>query len=494
MFDNFYHLLMPLPMFYLSIGVTLGVIVGAIPGLTGTMLIALTVPLTFYMDTKLALELLIGMYVGGISGGLISATLLRMPGSPSNIMTTFDGYPMAKNGAPGKALMYGVVASFVGGNISWLFLAALAIPLSKIAIRLDMLNYFAMIVMALAFIVSVSQGEMVKGLISGALGLLLSCPGMDPTTGALRLDFGLNEMAGGFNLLPVLIGLFAVSQAITDIVNIDQKMELLNVTFRQLMQGLKNMGPQTFNMIRSSVIGTWIGILPGIGASIGSIVAYSTAKNMSKTPEMFGKGAPEGIVASEAANNATICGALVPLLSMGIPGSIIDAVLIGALIIHNVQVGPMLFKSNPEIVYTIINSSLIANFIMFFIMIFGIVLTARFIFVKKAYLLPVILLCCVMGSFAMANRMFDVLVMLGFGLVGFFLERAKVPLAPLCIGVVLGPIAEGSLRSGLMGTAGDITPLFTDPVSAIFLLIAAFCFVGPLYKAFKTSRVQWRNT
>lgn len=485
MLNVFVDLLAPLPLLQMFIGVTLGIVVGAIPGLTGTMLIALSVPLTFYMDSKLALVLLIGMYVGGITGGLISATLLRMPGSPSSIITTFDGYPMAKGGQPGKAISYGIFASFVGGIISWLFLALLAPPLAKVAIRLNMLNYFAMIVMALAFIVSVSQGELIKGLISGLLGLLVSTPGLDPITAGLRLDFGMEEMAGGFNLLPVLIGLFAVSQAITDILHIDQQLERLNFTFRQVIQGMRNMLPQMFNMIRSSVIGTWVGILPGIGANIGSIMAYTTAKNMSKNPEKFGKGAAEGIVASEAANNATICGALVPLVTMGIPGSIIDAILLGALIIHDVQPGPLLFKTNPDMVYTIINSALISNFLMFGIMIFATVLITKVIFVRKAYLLPVILLCCVIGSFAMANRMFDVWVMLAFGLLGYFLERANVPLAPFVIGIVLGPIAEDNLRSGLMGTAGDFTPLFTDPISASFLLFAFISLVWPLYKTAK---------
>ena len=482
MLSIFVDLMAPLPLLQMFIGVTLGIVVGAIPGLTGTMLIALSVPLTFYMDSKLALVLLIGMYVGGITGGLISATLLRMPGSPSSIITTFDGYPMAKGGQPAKAISLGIFASFMGGIISWFFLALLSPPLAKIAIKLDMLNYFAMIVMALVFIVSVSQGELVKGLISGLLGLLVSTPGTDPITAGFRLDFGLEEMAGGFNLLPVLIGLFAVSQVITDILHIDRQLERLNFTFRQVIQSMLNMFPQTFNIIRSSVIGTLVGILPGIGANIGSIMAYTASKNMSKNPEKFGKGAVEGIVASEAANNATICGALVPLVTMGIPGSIIDAILLGALIIHDVQPGPLLFKTNPDMVYTIINSALISHFFMFGIMIFATVIIAKVIFVRKAYLLPVILLFCVIGSFAMSNRMFDVWVMLGFGLLGYFLERAKVPLAPFVIGIVLGPIAEENLRAGLMGTGGDFSPLFTDPFSASCLCFAFISFVWPLYK------------
>lgn len=485
MLEVFLALLMPVPLLYMIIGVALGIVVGAIPGLTATMLIALTVPLTFYMQSNLALVLLIGMYVGGITGGLITATLLRMPGSPGSIITTFDGYPMAKSGQPGKAISYGIVASFIGGLISWLFLALLSPVLARLAIKLNMLNYFAMIVMALVFIVSVSQGEMVKGLISGLLGLLVSTPGLDPITAGLRMDFGFEEMAGGFNLLPVLIGLFAVNQVLSDIVNIDKQLERLTITFRQIMSGMRDTLSQIGNIVRSSVIGTWVGILPGIGANVGSIMAYTAAKNMSKHPEEFGKGSPEGIVASEAANNATVCGALVPLVTMGIPGSIIDAILLGALIIHNVQPGPLLFISNPDMVYTIINSALISNFLMFGIMVFATVLIVRVIFVPKAYLLPVIFLCCVIGSFAIANRMFDVWVMLGFGALGYFFEKAKVPLAPFVIGIVLGPIAEKNLRAGLMGTAGDFTPLFTDPLSASFLFVAFVSLIWPFLRTAK---------
>ena len=333
----------PWAFFYCVLGTVLGIAVGAIPGLTGAMLIALTLPLTYYMTPTDAVVLLIAMYVGAITGGLITATLFRMPGTPSNVMTTFDGYPMAKAGRPGRALGLGISASFVGGIVSWFFLFLLAKPLSIWATRFGPFEYFTLILMAMVLIASVSQGSLVKGLIAGLLGMLASMPGVDPSAGQPRLTFDWYMLNGGLKLLPVLIGVFAVSQIISDILEIGRPMERIGSSTKGLLMTLRDWRRNAANMLRSSLIGTWVGILPGVGASIGSVIAYTTTKNLSKTPERFGKGAEEGIIASEAANNATVGGALVPLIAMGIPGSVIDAILIGALMIHSIQPGPTLF-------------------------------------------------------------------------------------------------------------------------------------------------------
>ncbi len=475
----------PVPFFYLVIGVVLGCTVGAIPGLTGSMLIVLTLPMTFYMDSTLAMILLVAMYVGAISGGLITATLLRMPGTPSSIMTTFDGYPMAKNGMAGRAIGIGITASFVGGLVSWIFLAVLAPVLGRLAVRFGPFEYFSMVLMALVLIASVSEGSLLKGFIAGLLGLLVATPGIDPVTAMQRLDFGFHEMAGGFDILPVLIGLFGVSQIISDMVNIEQRPEKVPFRFKSMFMSFKELKSQAVNMIRSSVIGTWIGILPGIGANIGSIIAYGAAKNTSKSPEKFGTGSEEGIVASESANNATVGGALIPLITLGIPGSIIDAVLLGAMFIHNVQPGPLLFKTHPEMAYGVISACLVANIIMFIVMIFATVLIAKIIDVPKEFIIPVVIAFCVVGAFALHNRMFDVWVMFGFGLVGYLLERASVPLAPFIIGLILCPLAELPLRQGLMASAGDYSPFITRPVSLFFLIVAVGTFIFSLRRELK---------
>ena len=482
------HLAQPFPLFLVALGTVLGIIVGAIPGLSGAMLIALTLPLTFYMQPVDAIVLLIGMYVGSITGGLITATMLRMPGTPSNVVTTFDGYPMAQAGKPGRALGLGIAASFVGGIVSWIVLLFLAKPLSVWATRFGPFEYFTLILMAMVLIASVSQGSMIKGLIAGFLGMLVSMPGVDPSAGQPRLTWDWYVLNGGLKLLPVLIGVFAVSQIIGDIVAIAKRVERVETTMRGMLMSARDWRDQAFNMLRSSLIGTWVGILPGIGASIGSIMAYTTAKNMSRTPEKFGHGSEEGLVASEAANNATVGGALIPLIAMGIPGSVIDAILIGALMIHSIQPGPTLFLTNADVVWAMIAACLVANVIMFVFMMGSVGFVSRIMYVPRTFLLPVILVFCIVGAFALDNTMFDVWVMLGFGVVGYVMERAGFPLGPFVIGFVLAPLMEEKLRSGLMMTAGSIEPIFTRPLPLIFLLVSIALLLMPFWRSWRQRR------
>lgn len=469
----------------LLLGTAAGIVVGAIPGLSGAMLIALTLPLTYAMEPASAMTLLVAMYVGAISGGLITATLMRMPGTPASIMTTLDGYPMAQRGEAGRALGLGLTASFVGGVISWLFLVLLARPMAEVATRLGPFEFFSLVMMALVLIASVSGASIARGLLAGFAGILASMPGIDPGSGRPRLTFGFEELNGGLKMLPVLIGLFAISQLIRDVVGIEQPVERQRMSRRGLFLSLAQLKQQAGNMLRSSLIGTWIGILPGIGANIGSIIAYSAARNLSKTPEKFGTGCDEGVIASESANNATVGGALIPLIAMGIPGSVIDVILLGALVMHGLQAGPLLFQDNPEVVHTIMAAALWANVAMFVLMILGVGFVARLTSVRRAYLFPAILVFCFIGAYATGNRMFDVWVMLAFGLLGFGLEWARIPLAPFVIGYVLAPIAEHNLSAALMLSAGDYLPLVTRPISLLFLLISAVLLAWPLWRRWR---------
>lgn len=455
------------------IGVIVGVMVGAIPGLTGAMVIALTLPLTFGMEAPHALALLVAMYVGSVSGGLITATLLRIPGTPASIITTLDGYPMARGGRPGRALGLGIFSSLFGGVAAWFVLVLLAKPLADWSTEMGPADLFSLVMLALVLIAVVSRESMSKGLFAGALGILVAIPGQHPATGQSRLTFGIPDLGAGFNLLPVLLGLFALSQVLRDIQELNAQPERIEVKNDGLFLKLSEWGGQLVNLIRSSVIGSIVGVLPGVGANVGSILAYGAAKAQSKTPEEFGKGCDEGIVASESANNATVGGALVPLVALGIPGSVIDAILLGALVIHGLQPGPLLFQNNPEVVQTIMNTYLLANFVMFAFLILAARFIAKLSLVPKGILIPIILTFCVIGSYALANRMFDVWVMIGFGVVGFALTLAKVPLAPFVIGFVLAPMAEENLSAMLMLSAGSWTPLVTRPVSLVLLVISA---------------------
>lgn len=486
MLDALLHIITPWPMFLCLLGVFLGIIVGAIPGFSGTMLITLTVPLTFTMLDLDAMVLLIAMYVGSVSGGLISATLLRMPGTPGAIMTVLDGYPMAQRGEAARALALGVTGSFVGGMISWIFLYTLSPSLAIWGAKFGPWETFTMAAMALALIASLTQGSLINGLLSAMLGVMASLPGMDPSTGMLRMTFGIDALSSGFGLVPVLLGIFIISQVLSDIGSVSKVPELITAK-GSLFLKLSVWGRQWFNMLRSSLIGTWIGILPGVGASVGSIVSYTVAKNASKTPEKFGTGFEDGIIAAETANNATIGGALIPLVTLGIPGSTVDAILIGALLLHNLQPGPMLFVSHPLLIYVIIASCLIANIVMYFMMTCMCKKIARLATVPVHLLLPPIVLCCLLGSLAIHNNLFDVWVAIGFGVLGYLMNVCKLPHGPFIIGFILASLAESSLRTALMASGGSWMAFFDRPVAVVFAIITVVMLYFSLRRELRTS-------
>lgn len=472
--------LLPNTVFFLVGGTVLGVILGAIPGVTGAMGIALLLPMTFYMTASNALTMMVSMYVGAIAGGLVTAVLLRIPGEPSSIVTTFDGNPMARKGQPGRALGYAVGAALFGGLVSWVALVALTYPLSDIAAQLRPFDILALVMMALVLIAALGQGSIIKGLVAGLLGILVSMPGTDPSTGALRLTFGIHDLDAGFSTLSVLIGAYAVAQVLSDIIEVERKVESVPATAGSMWITWREWKEQKWNLIRSSLIGTWVGIMPGIGATVGSLLSYTVAKTLSKTPERFGTGFEDGIVASECGNNSTVGGALIPMIAMGIPGSVTDVFLLAALVIHGLQPGPMLFTNHPEIVYIIFASCLISHFVLFIIMTAGIRYLAKLTTVPVWYLFPVILLFCVIGAFAENNRVFDVFVMLGFAVAGFCMDKTGFSLGAFVIGFVLGPITEKSLRAGLTLSDGSYMDIFMHPVSAICVVLAAIMFVWSL--------------
>lgn len=462
---------------FIGLGVLLGIVVGAIPGLTATMLIALSLPFTFSMDPIPAISMLVGMYVGGVSGSLITAIILRMPGTPASVITTLDGYPMAQRGEAGKALALAIWASFFGGLISWVFLVLLSEPLSRMAVRFSKFDYFALVAMALLLIVFLSKGNMLRGLISGALGILAATPGSDPISGSFRFTFGIQWLENGFPLLAVLIGLFAGNQILQEVQGLSRRAKDRPNTNARMSLNPAALIRHWINILRSSVLGTWIGVLPGVGANVGSAFAYSVARSFSRKPDDFGKGSEEGLVASESANNATVGGALVPLVALGIPGSVVDAILLGGLVIHGVQPGPFLFRNDPGMVYAIFNAAFIGNVIMLLAML---VLTrhiAKIAMIPKEYLLPPLVIMCVVGTFAISNAWSTVFVMLLFSFVGFGLERSGYALAPFVIGFILAPIAEENLRSATMFTDGAIMPLLLTPVPIAVIIISTIMFL-----------------
>jgi putative tricarboxylic transport membrane protein len=489
LFDAFLALMQPWSLLLLSGGVLLGIAIGVLPGInTGTLLV-LVLPFTIAMSSTDAVVLLIALFVGGVSGGLVTATLMRIPGEPNAIMTTLDGFPLAKSGHPGRALGLGNAASIVGGTLSWAALALLAPPLARVAVVFGPWEYFAVVCMALVLISALSRGSLLKGMISALFGMLVAMPGLDPSSGVMRLTFGSLEMTEGFNLLPVILGIFAISQLVADVVNIDQEeTDTVRANMRGILISLADYARHGVNMLRSSAIGIAMGILPGVGATIASIVAYTTARAASREPERFGKGSEEAIVAAESANNATTGGTLIPLLALGIPGGLADSVLLGALMIHNLAPGPMLYVRSPGVVNAIVAAHLVAHVLMFAFMTLGVLVFARLMLIRRRWLFPAVFAVCVLGAFTVGARMFDVWVMLAFGLIGYAMEYARVPIAPFVVGLVLAPLAEEQLRTGLMASGGSVAAILDRPLALIFLAVAIAMLLWPLRGRLRSRR------
>jgi putative tricarboxylic transport membrane protein len=469
------------------IGVSAGLIAGSIPGFTIVMGVVLVLPFTFGLTAVEGLATMMGVLVGGLSGGLLSGILTGIPGTPSSVATTFDGFPMARNGQPGLALGIGVWSSFFGGIIGAVLLAILAPQLARIGLEFQPWDFFALIVFALTITASLAGRSMLKGCISGVLGLLIVCIGEDDINSVARFTFGVPALASGFAFLPVLIGLFAFSQLLNDVRDrhkarapMMQGVDPKAIAIEHLT-AIAVIMRNSVNLVRSAVLGTFIGVLPAAGTTVSNIIAYDQAKKASKTPEKFGTGTPEGIVASEGANNATMGGALVTMMALGIPGDTVTAVMIGALLIHNVVPSPAFIQEAPVLAYSIIGSFFVCHFIMIILQAFclkGFVHVTR---VPMYRLVSIILVYCAIGVFALNNVLSDLWILLAFGVLGFSMRAFGFPLAPMVLGVVLGPIAELYLARSL-SLNSDISLFFTRPWALFFLILAAFSVVFPWYQ------------
>ena len=467
-------------------GVALGIVFGSIPGLSANMAVTLCLPLTYAMGMIPGITLLIALYLGGISGGLISAILINIPGTPASIATCFDGSPMARNGEAGKALGTGILASFIGGLFSILCLIFISPQLSKVAIKFGPFEYAAVGIFSMTLIASLSGKDLAKGLLSAVIGIALATVG-----GAPRFTFVLSSLGKGFDIITVMIGLFAVTEVIDTVESYAHASGIvkpLEFKMKGLGISLKEFFSHWVGIIRASLIGTGIGILPGLGGSTANVISYSVAKNSSKHPERFGTGIPEGVIASEASNNATIGGALIPLLTLGIPGDITTAILLGALSMKGITAGPLLFNTEGPMIYSIFIALLIANFVMVIMMFLGMRGFVKLLSTPKIYMLPIIMVMCLVGAFAVNNRMFDMWCVLGFGVLGYVLKKADIPFAPLVMGFILGPIVELYLRRASMLNEGDLTPFFTRPIPAVFLAIAAAVIIMTIVKEIKARR------
>jgi Uncharacterized protein conserved in bacteria len=481
----------PLSIILIIIGIVVGIIFGAIPGLSATMALALFLPITYSMDTAQGIVLLVALYIGGISGGLISAILTRIPGTPSSVATCFDGYPLTLKGEGAKALGVGIVFSFIGTLISTLVLIFLSPALARIAIKFGAYEYFAVALFSLTMMASLSGKSLVKGLMSGLFGCMLATVGLDQIGSIQRFTFGSATLKMGFSTLPVLVGLFAVSEIINraESAAAEQKAEILNVDIRHIKGfgfSMQEFWSQKWNALRSCLIGTAIGILPGIGGGAANVIAYSVSKDQSKYPEKYGTGIIDGVVASETSNNAAIGGALVPLLALGIPGDTVTAMLLAGLTLHGVAAGPLMFTQNVDIVYSVFLTMLVGSVLMLILEFGGLRGFAAILNVPKQYLLPAVFLFCIIGAYGTRNNLFDVWTVVLLGAIGFLFNKFDIPAPPFILGFLIGPLAEMNLRRGLMMAQGNFLEFFTQPIANVFFVMTLISVIIAVRKQIKT--------
>jgi putative tricarboxylic transport membrane protein len=462
----------PTTILYALVATLVGLIIGALPGLTATMGVALMTTMTLTLQPNDAILILICTYVGAIYGGSRSAILLNIPGTPASAASCLDGYALARQGLAGRAMGIATSGSVLGTWIGMLFLATLTPVLGEAALKFGAYEFFWLAVFGVVISGNLTGNDPLKGWIAGFLGLFIATIGQEGLYAHDRFTFGYHDLSGGVALLPALVGAFGFAEVLT--VMRDKPRDVILNSFDAVIPRIRDVLQYWRTIIRSGVIGTGIGIIPGVGEDVAAWSSYAAARRASKEKEQFGKGSVEGLMAAETGDNACVPGSVIPVLTLAVPGSAPAAVLLAAMLIHGVQPGPLIMVNSPQFVFDVVAMMLIASIA---ILIYGLTLTrllVKILQVPQTLVMPVIFVLCVVGSFALASRVFDIYVMLFFGIVGFLLRRLNYPMAPLVLGIVLGDLLDKNLRRGLVLSDGDLTPFFTRPISVVlFLLIAA---------------------
>ena len=475
----------------LFIGSLIGVVGGALPGITITMTVIVVLPFTFGLEPLQGLACMIGVYVGGETGGLITSCLLGIPGKPSDVATTFDGFPMAKKGEPGRALWLGIWASILGGLLGAVVLVAATGPLAQLALEFGPWEYFSLFILALSMVAGLVESSLVKGLLSGALGCVVTILGNDPVMGQPRLTLGIEWLEGGVPFLPVLIGVFAFAQIMGEIEkSAKDSPEVLTQAVNLRVSHVKVLWEilsRPFLLLWASFIGLVIGVLPAIGGSAANMLAYDQAKKFSKHPEKFGTGVPEGIIASESSNNANVAGSLVTIMAFGIPGDAVTAVMLGALTIHGIQSGPLFISQNPVLAYGMFAAYILAHPLVLIMLFVGVRWVMKIVIVPKSILYPVVLVLCVVGAYALGNSMATVYVLLISGVLGYLMVKFGYPLAPFILGVILGDQIEINLVRSIMTDANPWL-FVTRPISGLLLAASVLSIVAALWQHRRTQK------
>ncbi len=488
LFDAFATVMLnPINFIFVLIGVSSGIIIGALPGLTATMGCALLIPFTFGLPPVQGLLLLIGIFCGGIYGGSISGILIRTPGTPAAAATILDGYPLTQQGKAGKAIGMATIASFIGGTSGALIMTFLSPQIAKFGLRFGPPEFFALAIFGLGMIVTISGRSLLKGIIAALIGLFIASIGYDPLSGVPRFTLGNEDLLGGVTFIPALIGLFGYAQVFRNI----EKMGMVPAVKSKIKNILPTLGEIRATLkttIKSAVMGSFIGSIPGTGTDVAAFVAYAEAKRTSKHPEKFGTGVLEGVAAPEAANNGACGGAMIPMLTLGVPGDAVTAVLLGALTIHGFQPGPLLFRDHLDVIYPIFAGMILAQFILLIVGLSGARFFASIINIDRKILTPSIFFLCVVGSYSMRFSFFDVGLSMAIGLVAYFREYYAYPVSPILLALILGPMAEQNFRRSLMIAQGDATIFFTRPLSAAFIILAVLSICSSYYKMVKSRR------
>ncbi len=481
--------LTPINVLMATIGVILGAIIGALPGIGSATGVAVLLPITYGMNPITAVILLAGVYYGAMYGGSISAILINAPGDPAAVMTSLDGHPLAQQGRAGHAFTVASGSSFIGGTFGIIMLTFLAPSLARWALNFGPPEYFALMVMGLTTLTGLAGDSPIKGLISTFFGLMLAMVGLDIVSGVGRYTYGVLELLDGIDFLPVVMGLFGVAEVLAG---------MESMAYGEMITskvGLRNMFPKArefFSLwkawIRGAIIGFAIGVLPGAGATMASFMAYATEKNFSRTPQRFGKGHLPGVAAPEAANNAASAGAMVPLLALGIPGSATTAVLLGAFMMYGLRPGPLLFAQRPDFAWAAIASMYVGNILLAIMIIVFIPLFVRVLLTPKNILMPLIIVITLVGTFSIRNNLIDVWIALIFGVIGYLFKKLKIPAAPLVLALVLGPLAEKTMRLSLMLSQGSFSIFFTRPIALVLMIAAFAALVIPIIIQLRASR------
>jgi putative tricarboxylic transport membrane protein len=473
--------LTPLNLIFAALGAVIGTAIGVLPGLGPPATVALLLPLTYKMDTTPAVIMLAGIFYGAMYGGSTTSILLNIPGEAASMVTCLDGYKMARQGRAGAALGIAAIGSFIAGTISILGLSLVAPTLASFALKFGPAEYFSLILLGLMMAVYLSEESITKGLAMGALGLFLGTVGIDPVLGEPRFTFGLDALTDGFDFVVVAMGLFGISEVLTNL-EAPELRDIFQTALKGLLPTREDWRQCWGSVVRGSLLGFFIGVLPGGGAIISSFISYAVEKRISRHPEHFGKGAIEGVAAPESANNAASTSSFIPLLTLGIPGNATIAMIFVALMIHGIRPGPLLLQEHPDLFWGLVASMYLGNLMLLGLNLPLIGIWVRLLRVPYHYLAVLVVIICLIGAYSVRNSVFDVGMMVAFGVMGYFMRKGGFPPAPLILSMILGPILERSLQQALISSGGDPAIFIQKPISAALLCVAGFLMLTPIFK------------